>query len=37
MGVKMPNLGGLIRVVVLVAYLWCLRSKLNNITYAFVE
>jgi hypothetical protein len=28
--------GGL-RVVVLVAYLWCLRSKLNNIPNAFVE
>jgi hypothetical protein len=37
LGVKMPNLGGLIRVVVLVAYMWCLRSKLNNIPYAFVE
>jgi hypothetical protein len=37
LGVKMPNLGSLIRVVVLVAHLWCLRSKLNNISYAFVE
>jgi hypothetical protein len=37
LGVKMPNLGGLVRVVVLVAYLWCLRSKLNNIPYAFME
>jgi hypothetical protein len=35
--VKMPYLGGLIGVVVLVAHLWCLRSKLNNIPYAFVE
>jgi hypothetical protein len=33
----MPNLGGLIRVIVLVARLWCLRSKLNNISNAFVE
>jgi hypothetical protein len=37
LGVKMPYLGDLIRVVVLVARLWCLRSKLNNIPYAFVE
>jgi hypothetical protein len=37
LGIKMPNLGGLIRVVVLVAHLWCLCSKLNNIPYAFVE
>jgi hypothetical protein len=37
LGVKMPNLGGLVRVIVLVAHLWCLRSKLNNIQYAFVE
>jgi hypothetical protein len=37
LGVKMPNLGGLIRVIVLAAHLWCLRSKLNNILYAFVE
>jgi hypothetical protein len=37
LGVKMPNLGGLIRVIVLVAYLWCLRSQLNNIPNAFVE
>jgi hypothetical protein len=34
---KMPNLGGLVQVVVLVAHLWCVRSKLNNIPYAFVE
>jgi hypothetical protein len=37
LGIKMPYLGGLIRVIVLVAYLWCLLSKLNNIPYAFVE
>jgi hypothetical protein len=37
LGVKMPNFGGLIRVIVLVAFRWCLRSKLNNIPYAFVE
>jgi hypothetical protein len=37
LGIKMPYLGGLIGVVVLVARLWCLRSKLNNIPYAFVE
>jgi hypothetical protein len=30
-------LGSLIGVVVLVAHLWCLRFKLNNIPYAFVE
>jgi hypothetical protein len=37
LGVKMPNLGGPVRVVVLVTHLWCLRSKLNNIPYAFME
>jgi hypothetical protein len=37
LGVKMPNLGGLIRVVVFVVHLWCLCSKLNNIPYASVE
>jgi hypothetical protein len=37
LGIIMPYLSGLIGVVVLVAHLWCLRSKLNNITYAFVE
>jgi hypothetical protein len=37
LGIKMPYLGGLIKVVVLVAHLWCLRSKLNNIPYTFVE
>jgi hypothetical protein len=36
LGVEMPNLGGLVRVIVLVAHLWCLRSKLNNIPNAFV-
>jgi hypothetical protein len=37
LGVEVPYLGGLIGVVVLVAHLWCLRSKLNNISYTFVE
>jgi hypothetical protein len=37
LGIKIPNLGGLVRVVVLVAHMWCLRSKLNNIPNAFVE
>ena len=37
LGVKVPNLGGLIRVVVLVPHLWCLRSKFNNIPNTFVE
>jgi hypothetical protein len=37
LGIKMPYLCGLIRVVVLIARLWCLRSKLNNIPYAFME
>jgi hypothetical protein len=37
LGIKVPYLGSLIRVVVLVAHLWCLRSKLNNIPYTFVE
>jgi hypothetical protein len=35
--VEVPHLGGLIVVVVLVAHLWCLLSKLNNILNAFVE
>jgi hypothetical protein len=33
----MPYLGGLMGVIILVAHLWCLRSKLNNISYVFVE
>jgi hypothetical protein len=37
LGIKMPYLGSLIRFVVLVAHMWCLRSKLNNTPYAFVE
>jgi hypothetical protein len=37
LGVEVPYLGGLIGVVVLVAHLWCLRSKLNNIPNTFVE
>jgi hypothetical protein len=37
LGIKVPYLGGLIEVIVLIAHLWCLRSKLNNITYAFVK
>jgi hypothetical protein len=35
--VKMPYLGGLFGVVVLVTHMWCLCSKLNNIPYAFVK
>jgi hypothetical protein len=37
LGVEVPNLGGLVRVVVLIPHLWCLRSKLNNIPNTFVE
>jgi hypothetical protein len=37
LGIKMPYLGGLIGVIVVVTHMWCLRSKLNNIPYAFVE
>jgi hypothetical protein len=37
LGVKVPNLGGLVRVVVLVPYLWYSRSKFNYIPNAFVE
>jgi hypothetical protein len=37
LGIKMPYLGGLIRVIVLVAHQWCLRSKLNNNPYTFME
>jgi hypothetical protein len=37
LGVEVPYLGGLIGVIVLFAYLWCLRSKLNNIPNTFVE
>jgi hypothetical protein len=37
LGIKMPYLGGLIGVIILVAHLWFLRSKVNNIPYAFVE
>jgi hypothetical protein len=37
LGVEVPQMGGLIRVIVLIAHLWCLRSKLNNILNAFVE
>jgi hypothetical protein len=37
LGVKVPNLVGLVRIVVLVPYLRYLRSILNNIPYAFVE
>jgi hypothetical protein len=37
LGIKMPYLRGLIGVIVLVAKLWCLRSKLKNIPHAFVE
>jgi hypothetical protein len=37
LGVEVPHLGGLIGVVVLVAYLWYLHSKLNNTPNAFVD
>jgi hypothetical protein len=37
LGVEVPHLGGLIEVVVLVAHLWCMRSKLNNIPNTFME
>jgi hypothetical protein len=37
LGVEVPHLGGLIGVIVLITHLWCLRSKLNNISNAFVE
>jgi hypothetical protein len=37
LGVEMSKLGGLVRVIILVAHLWCLRSKLNNISNTFVE
>jgi hypothetical protein len=37
LGVEVPYLDGLIRVVFLVAHLWCLCSKLNNISNIFVE
>jgi hypothetical protein len=37
LAVEVPHLGGLIRVIVLIAHLWCLRSKLNNIPNAFVK
>jgi hypothetical protein len=37
LGVEVPYLGGLIGAVVLVAHLWYLCSKLNNIPYAFME
>jgi hypothetical protein len=37
LGVEVPNLGGLVRVIILDSHLWYLRSKLNNIPYTFVE
>jgi hypothetical protein len=37
LGVEVPHLSGLIGVVVLITHLWCLGSKLNNISNAFVE
>jgi hypothetical protein len=37
LGVEVPYLGGLIGVIILIAHLWYLRSKLNNVPYAFVE
>ena len=37
LGIEVSYLGGLIGVIVLIAHLWCLRSKLNNIPYTFME
>jgi hypothetical protein len=37
LGIEVPHLCGLIRVVVLITDLWCLHSKFYNIPYAFVE
>jgi hypothetical protein len=37
LGVKVPNLVSLVRIVVRVPYLRYLRSILNNIPYAFLE
>jgi hypothetical protein len=37
LGVKVPNLGGLVQVVVFVPHLRYLRSKFNYVPYAFVE
>jgi hypothetical protein len=37
LGVEVSYLGSLMGVVILVTHLWCLRSKLNNIPYAFME
>jgi hypothetical protein len=35
--IEVPYLSGLIGVVVLIAHLWYMRSRFNNITYTFVE
>jgi hypothetical protein len=37
LGVEVPNLGGLTRVIVLVPHLRYMRSKFNNISNTFVE
>jgi hypothetical protein len=37
LGVEVSNLGGLVRVIVLIPHLWFLRSKFNNVPYSFVE
>jgi hypothetical protein len=37
LGIEVPYLGGLIGIIILVAHLWYLRSKLNNIPNTFVE
>jgi hypothetical protein len=37
LGIEVPYLGSLVGIRILVAHLWYLRSKLNNIPYAFVE
>jgi hypothetical protein len=37
LGVKVSDLGDLVRVISFIPYGWYLRSKLNNIPYASVE
>jgi hypothetical protein len=37
LGVEVPNLGGFVKVVDLVAFRWYMCSTLNNISYALVE
>jgi hypothetical protein len=37
LGVEVPHLCGLIRVIILIVHLWCLRYKFNDIPNAFME